>query len=63
MRSRLEVRDVDRRWRGFVPGPSSIDDHASDTCVGPTSVTVTVGFVGGVVSGGVVKLTELLFFE
>src|SRR5918994_1453253 len=33
-------------------GPSSTDDHARDTCVGPTSVTVTVGLVGDVVSRG-----------
>jgi hypothetical protein len=44
-------------------GPSSIDDQASETCVGPASVTETSGFVGGVWSGGVVKLTALLYFE
>jgi hypothetical protein len=44
-------------------GPSSVDDQASETCVGPTSVSETTGFVGGVVSGGSVKLTALLYPE
>src|SRR6185503_1444707 len=44
-------------------GPSSTEDQASDTCVGPTSVTETFGLVGGVVSRGSVKVTELLYAE
>jgi hypothetical protein len=44
-------------------GPSSVDDHVSAMWVGPTSVTETTGFVGGVVSAGSVKLTELLYPE
>jgi hypothetical protein len=44
-------------------GPSSVDDQESDTWVGPTSVRVTTGLVGGVVSRGKVKVTELLYPE
>ncbi len=43
--------------------PSSVDDHASETCVGPTSVSETAGLVGGVVSRGSVNVTELLYPE
>src|SRR6266540_4258660 len=41
-------------------GPSSTDDHASEICVAPTSVTETTGLVGGVVSRGSVNVTVLL---
>ncbi len=44
-------------------GPSSVDDHASDTWVGPTSVAASVGCVGGIESAGNVKLTALLALE
>jgi len=44
-------------------GPSSVDDQASETCADPTSVTETTGLVGGVTSGGSVKVTELLYPE
>jgi hypothetical protein len=44
-------------------GPSSIDDQASETGVGPTSISETTGCVGGVVLGGNVKLTALLYPE
>ena len=47
----------------YQTGPSSTDDQASETCVGPTAVTETSGWVGGVWSRGVVKVTELLYFE
>jgi hypothetical protein len=47
-----------QRW-----GPFSIDDQASETWVGPTSVTETSGFEGGIVSRGSVTVTALLAFE
>jgi len=39
-------------------GPSSTDDQASETCVGPTSVSETTGLVGGMVSGGSVNVLQ-----
>ena len=44
-------------------GPSSTEDHASDACVDPTSVTETTGLPGALVSRGSVKVTVLLYFE
>jgi hypothetical protein len=43
-------------------GPSSIDDQASETYVGPTSVTETTGAVGAV-SSGRLTLRVLLYFD
>ena len=37
-----------------------VDDQASDTCVGPTSSTVTTGLVGAVGLAGNVTVTGLL---
>ena len=44
-------------------GPFSTDDHASEAHVGPTSVIVTAGLAGGMVSAGSVNVTVLLYFE
>ena len=46
-----------------VTGPwsASTDDHASEIQLSPTLVAWIVGFVGGVVSAGVVKVTKGLF--
>ena len=44
-------------------GPSSTEDHANETCVGPTSVTETFGLVGEIVSAGSVNVTVLLYPE
>ena len=41
-------------------GPFSLDWKASDTCVGPTSVRLTTGLVGGMLSAGNRTVTALL---
>src|SRR6266508_3660781 len=51
-----------KTWKK-ITGPSSVDDHESDTWVGPTSVTETTGAVGGTVSRGSVTVTVSLRLE
>jgi hypothetical protein len=46
-----------------MTGPSSVDDQDSDTCVGPTSVTVRRGTDGGFASRGRLTVTLLLSFD
>src|SRR5688500_15792662 len=41
----------------------SVDDHVSETCVGPTSTTATTGLVGAATSPGNVTVTALLEFD
>jgi hypothetical protein len=44
-------------------GLSSVDDHASEMCLVPTLVTVKVGTVGAVLSGGSFTVTVLLLAD
>ncbi|MEX2152140.1 MAG: hypothetical protein WD825_02315 [Gemmatimonadaceae bacterium] len=43
-----------------ISGPSSVDTHESDACVGPASSTCTTGVVGAAIWPGSVTVTALL---
>jgi hypothetical protein len=54
----VKVNDLEFRERTAWPStkmvyqismPSSVDDHESDACVGPTSSTCTTGLVGAAI--------------